>query len=355
MFLDPRIISFLLAIVVAAITDIFLWFVPEATITSLFVAGVSAFGATFFLFFYVLDILIYQEVSKIYETITSLKIKDFKLTSRKRLNKIGNPLKKLGDELFVYVAKKQQEVEELRRLELFRREFLADVSHELKTPIFAAQGFIHTLLDGAMDDPNVREKFLAKAAKSLDGLDVLVRDLIMLSNLESGNLNMNRENVNLSELTQEVVEQLENKANLQNSSIHLSTINNVFVWADRQRIQQVMTNLIENALKYGRKGGNVWIEFEANKSSWAVMVRDDGIGIAPQHLNRIFERFYRIEKSRSKDMGGTGLGLAIVKHIINAHQSKISVMSRVDKGTTFRFKLEQGRQTTVPQLVEGGR
>lgn len=341
MLLDPRIIAFIVAIVVSTITMIFLWFLPEASPATLFVGGVSSFVSTFFIFYYVLDVLIFQEVSKIYDTIKTLKINDFNLTPRKRLAKIGNPLKKLGDELFVYVAKKQQEVEELRRLEQFRREFLADVSHELKTPIFAAQGFIHTLLDGAMDDVNVREKFLTKAAKSLDGLDALVHDLIMLSHLESGAIKMNREIFNIQELLNEVVEQLEHKKLIHNIKIIIpnQTINGVWVYADRQRISQVLTNLIDNALKYGRKDGKLWVSFEANKNNWAIVIKDDGPGIAPQHLNRIFERFYRIEKSRSKEMGGTGLGLAIVKHIISAHHSKIQVMSKLDKGTTFRFRL----------------
>ena len=347
MFLDPRIISLVVAIIVSAISMIFLWFLPNSSAATLFVGGVSSFTSTFFLFYYVLDVLIFQEISKIYETIKSLKIKDFNPTPRKQLVKLGNPLKKLGDELFVYVAKKQQEVEELRRLEQFRREFLADVSHELKTPIFAAQGFIHTLLDGAMDDMNVREKFLKKAAKSLDGLDALVHDLLMLSHLESGAITMNREVFNLQELINEVAEQLETKTLIHNIKLTLPNpvLNGVWVSADRQRISQVLTNLIDNALKYGRKNGNVWVSLEANKNNWAVLVKDDGPGIAPQHLNRIFERFYRIEKSRSKEMGGTGLGLAIVKHIVNAHQSKIQVMSKLDKGTIFKFKLPEAAKT----------
>ncbi|MFN8353134.1 MAG: ATP-binding protein [Spirosomataceae bacterium] len=342
MLLNPRFIAFVIATFVAAITVTFLWFVPGSTGAFLFVGGVAAFFATFSIVFYVLDYLIFQEVNKIYDTIQRLKMKDFNI-SRRKLNRTAKPLQKLNSELFVYVAKKQQEVEELKRLEKYRREFLADVSHELKTPIFAAQGFIHTLIDGAVDDPKVRDKFLSKAAKSLDGLDALVRDLVSLSQMEIGEVKMNREATNLLALTEEVFEQLENKAAARNVTLKvLAPIQDgIWVKADAQRISQVLTNLVENAIKYGREGGKVQVIFEDDRKDWQISVRDDGPGIPPEHLNRVFERFYRVEKSRSRDMGGTGLGLAIVKHIVNAHKSKISVMSKLDKGTTFTFKLDK--------------
>ncbi len=342
MLLNPRFIALVIATLVAAISVTFLWFIPSSTIAVLFVGGVAAFFSTFFLVFYVLDYLIFQEVNKIYDTIQRLKMKDFNISLRK-LNRTANPLQKLNSELFVYVAKKQQEVEELKRLEKYRREFLADVSHELKTPIFAAQGFLHTLIDGAIDDPSVRDKFLSKAAKSLDGLDALVHDLVSLSQMETGEAKMNRERINLVEITEEVFEQLENKAQARQVLLKILTASQTGVWvkADPQRISQVMTNLVENAIKYGHEGGKVQVIFEDDKKEWLVSVRDDGPGIPAEHLSRIFERFYRVEKSRSRDMGGTGLGLAIVKHIVNAHKSKISVMSKLDKGTTFSFKLDK--------------
>jgi two-component system phosphate regulon sensor histidine kinase PhoR len=339
--LNPRTISLVLAILVSAITVTFLWFIPGLDPGVLFVGGVASFLATLILVFWVLDYLIFEEINKIYDSIQRLKLRDFNL-SRKKVTRNANPLKKLNNEIFVYVAKKQREIEELKRLEQFRREFLADVSHELKTPIFAAQGFVHTLLDGAIDDERVRDKFLAKAAKSLDGLDALVQDLLTLSQMETGEIKMNRERVDLVKLTQEVFEQLEKRAEARQIELRLtSPASAVWVRADAYRITQVLTNLIDNAIKYGRDGGKVFVTFEDDKKEWLVSVRDDGPGISPEHLNRVFERFYRIEKSRSKDKGGTGLGLAIVKHIVNAHKSKITVMSRVDKGTTFSFKLDK--------------
>ncbi len=339
--LNPKLISLVLALLVAGITTAFVSFVPGVGDFMLFVTAVASFTSTLLLVFYVLDYLIFEEINKIYATIQRLKIKDFNI-SRKKLTQNANPLKKLNNEIFVYVAKKQREIDELKRLEQFRREFLADVSHELKTPIFAAQGFVHTLLDGAMDDPKVRDKFLAKAARSLDGLDALVHDLLTLSQMETGEIKMNRERIDLAMLTQDVFEQLEPKAAKRQITLTWSApAPQVWVRADAYRMAQVMTNLVENAIKYGYEGNKVQVTFEDDKKEWLVSVKDTGPGIAPEHLNRVFERFYRIEKSRSKDKGGTGLGLAIVKHIVNAHKSKITVMSRVDKGTTFSFKLDK--------------
>ena len=341
MLLNPRLIAFVVALLVSVITLAFMWFVPGTSGTSMFVAGISSLTITFILVFYVLETLIFQEVSNLYDILQQLKLKDFNV-SRKKLNRTANPLKKLGDELFVYVAKKQQQVEELRKLEQFRREFLADVSHELKTPIFAAQGFIHTLLDGAMNDPKVRDKFLSKAAKSLDGLDALVHDLVTLSQMENGEIKMKTTRVDLQKITEEIFEQLEKKAAIRNVKMTvIAPKKHVWVQVDPQRISQVMTNLVDNAIKYGKENGQIDVVFEEDKKEWQVLVKDNGHGIAPEHLSRIFERLYRIEKSRSKDMGGTGLGLAIVKHILNAHKSRISVMSKINQGTTFGFKLDK--------------
>ena len=342
MSLSPRIIALLLACLISALTLAFLTFVEGVTNNILFVVGVSSFATSFFLVLYAIELLVFREVDKMYKTIHQLKIRDFNV-SRKAVIKNTNPFKKLNDEIFVYVARKQREIDELKRLEQFRREFLADVSHELKTPIFAAQGFIHTLIDGAVDDENVRDKFLSKAAKSLDGLDALVKDLVALSQLETGEVKMNFERVDLAHVIGETFEQLEKIAHVKRTTLRFKAPHPGPVWvkADPQRIAQVMTNLVENAVKYGSDNGRVWVQLEEEKKHILVSVRDDGPGIPPEHLSRIFERFYRVEKSRSKDRGGTGLGLAIVKHILNAHKTKITVRSQLEKGTTFRFKLDR--------------
>ncbi len=342
MSLSPRLIALLLACLISALTLAFLTFVEGVTKNILFVVGVSSFVLSFFLVLYAIELLVFREVNKMYKTIHKLKIRDFTI-ARKSIIKNTNPFKKLNDEIFVYVARKQKEIDELKRLEQFRREFLADVSHELKTPIFAAQGFIHTLIDGAIDDETVRDKFLSKAAKSLDGLDALVKDLVALSQMETGEMKMNIERINLVEVVDEVFGQLEKAADVRQVTLRLKTDSPGPVWAkaDPQRIQQVLTNLIENGIRYGNESGRVLVTLEEDRKHLLVSVRDDGPGIPAEHLSRIFERFYRLEKSRSKDRGGTGLGLAIVKHILGAHKSKITVISKLEKGTTFRFKLDR--------------
>lgn len=342
MSLSPRVIAFVLAFLISAITTSFLTFVQGVTQSMLFVVGVSSFVGSFFLVLYTIEIIVFREVNKMYRTIHKLKLKDFNI-SRKLLIRENNPLKLLNDEIFVYVAKKQKEIEELKKLEQFRREFLADVSHELKTPIFAAQGFIHTLIDGAVDDEKVRDRFLKKAAKSLDGLDALVKDLVTLSQMETGAIKMNMEKVNLWAVTEDILDRLEKIALDRKVSLKMKPDKTSEVWvnADARRIEQVMINLIENAIKYNNEGGKVIIHFDEDKKNYGISVRDNGPGIPPEHLSRIFERFYRVEKSRSKERGGTGLGLAIVKHILNGHGSKIAVMSKLNKGTTFTYKLQK--------------
>ena len=348
MSFSPRIIAFFLAVLITLISVAFLSFVPEVSAAMLFVVGVACFFTSFFFVFYTIDILVFREVDQIYKTIQKLKIRDFDI-SRKSLIKSVNPIKKLNSEISTYVTKKQNEIEELKKMELFRREFLADVSHELKTPIFAAQGFIHTLIDGAKEDPKTLDRFLNRAAKSIDGLDALVRDLVTLSQVEKGDLKMHFEEIDLKHITEEIFEQLENKA--QNRKVTLKVkpkdLGKAIVTADKQRITQVLTNLIDNGIKYGREQGKIIVEIEEEKKHFHVSVEDDGPGIPPEHLARIFERFYRVDKSRSRDTGGTGLGLAIVKHILNAHNSKITVTSKIDKGTRFGFKLKKVSESLV--------
>lgn len=343
MSLSPRFIAFILALLISFLTTTFLAFVDGVTAGMLFVTSISAFITSFFLVLYTVDILVFREVNKMYRTIHKLKMRDFNMTPRKKLIHESNPLKTINDEIFVYVSKKQKEIDELKKLELFRREFLADVSHEFKTPIFAAQGFIHTLLDGAMDDENVRERFLIKAANNLDSLDVLVKDLLVLSQMETGDIKMNIAEVDIRLLTLNIFSRLENIAADRKVSLKVKPdeLSEIWVSADKDRMEQVMLNLVENAIKYGNEGGKVIVHFNEGKRFIEISIRDNGPGIPQEHLNRIFERFYRVDKSRSKERGGTGLGLAIVKHIINAHGTKIAVMSKLDKGTTFSFKLEK--------------
>ncbi len=342
MLSGPKGVSFILALLIALFSSVFLSLMAGASPELLAVSFALTFAWSFIAVYVALEFLIFREINRIYVFLEKVRAKDFKLP-RKKVFKANNPLQRLNAEISAYATKKQQEIDELKKLENYRREFLANVSHELKTPIFAAQGFIHTLIDGAVDDKTVRDKFLEKAARSLDGLDVLVQDLLTLSQMEAGDIKMQYEKFDLPELALEVFEQLEEKAASKKVKFRFDRNYEkpITAYADRSRIGQVLTNLIDNAIKYGSEGGKVTVEFETEKDHVNVSVRDDGPGIEPEHLKRIFERFYRIEKSRSKDRGGTGLGLAIVKHIIEAHRSKVSVTSKPGKGTQFRFRLER--------------
>jgi two-component system phosphate regulon sensor histidine kinase PhoR len=278
----------------------------------------------------------------LYDRIKQIKKKDFSITPRKQLVEKTNPIELLKKELNTYVTSKEDEVFELKKAAKYRQEFLADVSHELKTPIFAAQGFVHTLLDNPDEDVEIRSKFLEKAAKSLDGLDNLVQDLLTVSQIETGAIKIDKKKMNLRALVEEIFEQVEAKARKRGISLKLDAPEGpVYVKADMMRISQVILNLVVNAIKYGNENGKVIVELVEKKKVVQISVIDNGPGIANEHLHRIFERFYRIDKSRAKNSGGTGLGLSIVKHIIQAHNGKIAVHSAENKGTTFEFKLEK--------------
>ncbi len=299
---------------------------------------VGAFFSSFIVCFLILEFVIFRELRKAFMVFE--RFRGASITG----NASEMPIKKISSELFKYANTKEQEIEKLKRLETFRKEFLADISHELKTPIFSAQGFINTLQDGAIDDEKVRDRFLAKAAKSLDELDSLVHDLLSISQLETGEFVLNLEDFDIEKLTKEIFEQLEVTAKLKN--VNLDTLNKsekqVIVNADRQRIEQVLKNLIVNAINYGYENGEVVVSFKPAKDMIEIAVVDNGPGIPLEHQANIFRRFYRIDKSRSKEMGGTGLGLSIVKHIVEAHQSKIVLSSKIGKGTSFSFKLKKG-------------
>lgn len=340
--LSPRYISILLAFVIAGVATAFISFLPNSDSATLFVGFISVLIFGSILIYFALDNLVFKEVNELYDQIKQIKKKSFPLISRKQLVQKENPIELLKSELTYYVSTTEDEVKELKKAAVYRQEFLADVSHELKTPIFAAQGFVHTLLDNPDESPEIRQKFLEKAAKSLDGLDVLVKDLLTVSQIETGAIKIEKKRINLRPLIEDIFEQLEGKAKKRGTSLVLNCTDiAIDVKADAQRIHQVLVNLVENGIKYGNQDGKVTVAIESRKKAYLISVKDNGPGISENHLPRLFERFYRVDKSRTKHSGGTGLGLSIVKHIVQAHGSKIAVQSKVDKGTIFSFKLER--------------
>ena len=340
--LQPRYLSVVLALVIAIVTTAFLSFIPTSDVVTMTIGFLTCFIFGAVLIYFALDYLVFQEVNSLYDRIKQIKKKDFSVTPRKQLVEKENPIELLKKELNTYVATKEGEVQDLKKAAKYRQEFLADVSHELKTPIFAAQGFVHTLLDNPEEDLEIRMKFLEKAAKSLDGLDNLVQDLLTVSQIETGAIKIEKKKLDLRPLVEEIFEQVEAKAKKRNVKLKLiAPTGNIQVKADAQRISQVILNLVVNAIKYGKEKGLVQVIVTEKKKVYTISVVDNGPGIPEEHLHRIFERFYRVDKSRAKNSGGTGLGLSIVKHIVQAHNSKISVQSEEDKGTRFEFKLEK--------------
>lgn len=338
--MKARSIAFIFALFIALMLALAFSVLANELNQMLLVCFTISFVTSFLVIYFGLDFLIFKQLKGINKAIDLLKERDLEPIKFDNINPL-NPLKVIQENINGYALSKQKEIQELRKMEAFRREFIADVSHELKTPIFSAQGFIHTLLDGAINDKSVRKQFLKKAAKNLDGLDALVQDLLTLSQMETGQIKMQFDKFNIYTLAAEVIEQLVDKAN--QKDIIVDFVKNcekeVFVYADRQRIYHVMLNLISNAINYSDNKADVEIDFEKRGNMVRTIVKDYGMGIAPAHAERIFERFYRVDKSRSKEKGGTGLGLAIVKHIIEGHNSKVEVTSELGKGATFSFEL----------------
>ena len=237
---------------------------------------------------------------------------------------------------------RSSEINVLKDQENYRREFLGNVSHELKTPLFTIQGYILTLIEGAMKDKKVRNKYLNRTAKGVDRIISIVKDLDLITQFESGIKTVDKSNFNIYEIIDNIFDLLEFESEKNNTNLRIRNErnNSVMVYADKERITQVLTNLVVNSIKYGKENGYTEIEVDDHdKDRIIVKVIDDGEGIEEEHLPRLFERFYRIDKTRSRKKGGSGLGLSIVKHIIEAHQEQIFVKSKVGVGTEFSFTL----------------
>ncbi len=255
--------------------------------------------------------------------------------------KLSENLRALEDEIQQMFKKDRNDIEYLKKLERMRTEFLANVSHELRTPIFAIQGYIETLLDGALDDKKVNKYFLDKANQHTLNLNVLINDLIDISMIESGEMRMSYRYFNINEYINQIIQEMIPLANEKNIKlIYFPARDGLQLFGDKTRLKQVFTNLITNAIKYTEQG-KVEVLVEEEPKFGKIIIRDTGIGISNEDIARIFERFYRVDKARSRAVGGTGLGLAIVKHIVEAHNSKIEVKSEPGNGSEFSFRLKK--------------
>lgn len=284
---------------------------------------------------------VYKRIRNVYKLIHNLKLgKELRNALGDQIN--DDPLADAEREVRDWAKQKASEISKLKEQAQFRKEFLSNISHEFKTPLFATQGYIETLQDGVIDeDPEIAKSFLEKASRNLDRLSYLIQDLEEISKLETGIISLTMERFDIVSLIKECIEDLEGKAKTNNIELKFKGKANhpVYVKADRKRIQQVLTNLIVNSIKYGKKNGKTSISVFTLLDQILVEVTDNGHGIDEKTLPRVFERFYRADKSRSRDIGGAGLGLAIVKHIIEAHEQNVHARSTEGLGTTFGFTL----------------
>ncbi len=334
--------SLYLSLSVCAILTGFLLYYDNFTILQVLLSFIVLYIISFILIQYRVNRFIFRQVKKIYDNVSLLE------ASTLSPKHITTDMASLTREVEKYAEDKKLEIETLKVRENYRKEFMGNVSHELKTPLFTVQGYILTLLDGAMKDKTVRKKYLQRASKGVDRLIYIVKDLDMITKLEMGDLNLNIEKFNIIELVQNVFDLLEMKATKKNITLVFDRdyTNSIFVKADKERIQQVLTNLIVNSVKYGKDGGTTEVSIEdLIKNKVIVRVTDNGEGIAKQNITRIFERFFRVDRSGSRREGGSGLGLSIVKHIIEAHNEKIYVESQLGIGSEFSFTLEKSKNT----------
>ena len=333
------IITALLTSLVLTLTlSVFLYFKNSFDVKiSLGFLGIT-FILVFLIFQYSIKKYIFKRIEKIYKDIMILESK----TSPVQNVPISADMDFLASEISKYAKLKKQEVQSFQAREEFRKEFVGNVAHELKTPLFTVQGYISTLLDGAMSDPEVLKKYLKRADKGVERLIYIVQDLDMITKIEFGESKLETSNFDILELIHNVFEELEMKAVKKNIALSLenSEQTKLIVHADRERIQQVLTNLVVNSIKYGHNNGTTEVSVEP-LGDYKVVVRvtDNGEGIEDQHISRLFERFYRVDKSGARSEGGSGLGLSIVKHIIDAHQENVFVDSKYGIGSEFSFTL----------------
>ncbi len=322
----------------SALLGTYLHFKGVLIFWELLVFAICCYMISFFIIQHRVEKFIYSRVKKIYDNVSLLE------ASTLGRQKITTNMETLTKEVELFARNKKLEIEALKIRETYRKEFIGNVSHELKTPLFTVQGYLETLLDGAIKDELVRDKYLNRASKGLERLIFIVKDLDMITKLEVGDLNLEYERFDIIELIKNMFDLLEMKASKQNISLTFNKEYKKPIWvnADKDRIQQVLSNLIVNSIKYGRNKGTTEISVEdliMNKA--LVRVTDNGEGIKNEKIPRLFERFYRVDKSGSREQGGSGLGLSIVKHILEAHNEKIYVESQFGIGSEFSFTLEK--------------
>ncbi len=309
------------------------------------VSLIVVFLLSFFLIAFVMELFIYRKIKLIYKFIYQTKASKREETYYKYILP-RKSIEEVSEDVEKWAEQRREEIATLKNNEAYRKEFLQNLSHEFKTPIFAIQGYVDTLLDGAIDNPEVSKRFLENTAKNVNRMVNLMQDLDEITRLECGEQPLYKENFCIQDLIKDVFESLSIRTNQKNikCSIKKGCEQPVTVFADKEKIRQVINNLTENATKYGKQNGTIVASIYSTDGQHVLIeFSDDGIGIAEEHIDRIFERFYRTDIGRSRDIGGTGIGLAICKHIVEAHNQIMHVRSKVDVGTTIGFTLQSKR------------
>jgi two-component system, OmpR family, phosphate regulon sensor histidine kinase PhoR len=324
-------------VTVAAFVLAWIFEAPEPWIIGVS-SGVITALLSWFVFLYYLRNFVDNRIRTLYKTIYNLK------DTQVNPGESDDLMLQMEREVTEWMKNRSTEIEDLKKLEHYRREFVGNVSHELKTPIFNIQGYVTTLLDGGLEDPAINRNYLERAERSVERMINIVEDLESISRLEAGEMTIERSPFDIYELVMEVYYAQEMNAKSKNIRlVFRDPYKAMYVVADKDRIRQVLTNLVTNSIKYGKEGGETESRFYDMGDHILVEVSDNGIGIPKEHLPRLFERFYRVDKGRSRDQGGTGLGLAIVKHILEAHGQTINVRSSEGIGSTFSFTLPKAK------------
>jgi two-component system phosphate regulon sensor histidine kinase PhoR len=298
------------------------------------------FITSYIIVYYSLEYFINNKIRLIYRTIRKNKLGG---NDTKEFIMSEDALEKVNEEVEDWAKENLKQIEELKAQESFRREYIGNLAHELKTPVFSIQGYILTLLEGGLEDEKINRKFLERANKAVDRMTKIIEDLDVITKLEEGRLNLNLERGDIVELASEVIDSFEIKAKSRKIDVRFNSNYDKPIWVemDRSSIGQVFTNLINNSFNYGEEKGMTEVRFHDMDKQILIEVSDNGMGIAEDQLPRLFERFYRVDKSRARNEGGTGLGLAIVKHIVESHGQSINVRSTIGEGSTFSFTLKK--------------
>lgn len=334
-----------IVLVILLVLEIAWHFIPALHFESfqLVFVPLITFVSTFLVFYFSVEKFIYRKIKLIYKNIHALK--STKEIADEKMNMSMDVISEVNNEVITWAKERNSEIDLLIKQADYRKEFLGNVSHELKTPIMSIQGYLETLSDGGIEDPTINGIYVEKALRNVERMILIVDDLVNISMLESGELALNFQKFDINELVKEVFESLEMQAAVSKTKLAIKegcdvTFN---VLADIKLIREVLVNLISNAIKYGRENGFVHVGFYNMGEHVLIEIADNGFGIAKEYHHRVFERFFRIEKSRSRDMGGTGLGLAIVKHIVEAHKQSVNVRSTLGEGSTFGFTLKRSK------------